>query len=82
MMKCRGGWRDQPDPTKSLSTCWGSDADREALELARAMTSEERQEYLAITARAQARLKGKAIEVEATTIEPGGPTGEELPLDE
>jgi len=46
------------------------------------MTSEERQEYLAITARAQARLKGKAIEVEATTIEPGGPTGEELPLDE
>jgi hypothetical protein len=46
------------------------------------MTSEERQEYLAITARAPARLKGEAIEVYATPIEPGEPTGEELPLDE
>jgi hypothetical protein len=27
-------------------------------------------------------VKGEAIEVEATNIEPGEPTGEELPLDE
>jgi hypothetical protein len=60
----------------------GADADREALELARAMTSEERQEYLAITARAQARPKGEAIEAEATPIEPEEPTGKEIPLDD
>jgi hypothetical protein len=32
--------------------------------------------------RAQARLKGETIEVEATTIKPGEATGEELLLDE
>ena len=43
---------------------------------------DQRQRYIAITARAQARLKGEAIDVEATTIEPGEPTGGELLLDE
>jgi hypothetical protein len=37
---------------------------RQALQLARAMTSEECQQYLAITAGAQARVKGEPIEVE------------------
>jgi hypothetical protein len=59
------------------------DTDREALrELGRAMTSEERQQYPAITARAEVRAQGEVIEVEATSIEPGERTGEELALNE
>jgi len=46
------------------------------------MTSEERQEYLALAAQVQARVKGEPIEVEATVVGPDEPTGEELPLDD
>jgi hypothetical protein len=43
IMKCRGGWRDQPDPNQvTVDVLCGSDADREALEVARALTSEVR----------------------------------------
>jgi len=82
-MKCKGGWRDTPDPNQiNINVLGAADADREALELARAMTSEEHQQYLPITARPQARVKGEPIEIEATPIEPGEPTGEETPLDD
>jgi len=43
-MKCKGGWRDTPDPNQiNINVLGGvdADADREALEPARAMTSEE-----------------------------------------
>ena len=46
-MKCKGGWRDTPDPNQiNINVLGGvdADADREALEPARAMTSEEHQQ--------------------------------------
>jgi len=46
------------------------------------MTSEERQEYLALAAQVQARVKGEPIEVEATVVGPDEPTGEKMPLDD
>jgi len=71
---------DQRDPNQiNFNVLGGSDADRQALELA--MTSQERREYLALMARVEARRKGEPIEVQARPIEPGEPTGEELPLD-
>jgi hypothetical protein len=41
-----------------------------------------RKEYLALMSRVEARHKGETLEVEATPVEEGSPTGEELPLDE
>jgi hypothetical protein len=82
IMKCKGGWRDTPDPSLvTVNVLGGSEAEREELEIARAMTSEERQQYIAIVHKAALRRKGLA-EIEATPVEPGEPTGEEIPIDE
>jgi hypothetical protein len=81
-LKTRAGWRDQPDlALVNLNVLGGSEAEREEMEIARAMTVEERAVYLELTNRARARVKG-AIEVESRPVGEGEPTGEEIPLDE
>jgi hypothetical protein len=46
------------------------------------VTIGERKDYLALMARVEARRKSQTVEVVATPVEEGGPTGEALPLDE
>jgi hypothetical protein len=81
-MKCRAGWRDNNDPSLvTVNVLGSSEAERHELELARAMTSQERQQYMAIAHQASLRMKG-LVEIAATPVEPGEPTGNELPLDD
>jgi hypothetical protein len=56
----------------------GSEREQAELDVARNITAEERAEYIALMTKLNARLKGQ--EVEATPVEEGEPTGEELPL--
>jgi hypothetical protein len=82
IMKCPGGWRDQPDPNPvNVNVLGGSPSERHQLEW-RDMPIKERKEYRALMARVEARRKGETVEVEATPVEEGEPTGEELLLDD
>ncbi|MBV8135476.1 MAG: hypothetical protein JO121_07540 [Deltaproteobacteria bacterium] len=60
----------------------GSEADRDRLEVALDMASDEHREYLTLMAGVEARRRDEMIEVEATLVEKGEPPREELVLDE